>query len=1207
MPEGRIRTQPLLTTLSGLLLTLPWLALLIFRYSGGDLEIILPGSEALSSFTSANFILCGLALLSPSVFSRVNAYRVQLLLGLLLCLSALLSMAAHFLPGTVATGDFPPVAPNSSLAFFLAGLYFISWYRVESQWVASTLFMLTLLIGTIALLALVGLALGFDPIFGWSPRVHISGYTIAGLLLLSATLAVKTWRRVRRKQLNQVEGLLFLAAFAVIFSALAGGLFTYTIAGANIYNNAIQQLHLLSHERAERIHSNILFTETRIHEIAELLSHASSAEERQAIIEDENAYLEFIPSGQGDVHTQQTGTRLPTPIANSTPLYQNTFFLKLNNGSYYLKKLIKNGKRQYAVYYPLRLNDILHDNFLDKKDYTLTLCGTDKNRRCMPHEQHWEGQHTLHSHNSRLVLNHDPAHIGIYQITGVEGEIVASITLPHINLSLIASRKLSSIYSTLYKDMLTTLPVIVLLTLLTIILISVRLIPLIRTLRSNAKQFQVLTDYANDMISLHDIEGNYTYVSPACHRLLGYEEAEIIGHSAYEFFHPDDIPKVQESHSTVTSSTTIPRITYRIRTKNGSYRWFETISATAPSRQTGELEIIAVSRDVTEKQHAEEALRKSEEQYRTLIEQASDAIFLHSADRRFIEVNQAACNILGYSRDELIGMHPEELLLPHEIEDSRAAVEEMRVRSVISRKQLLRKDGHVITADIHGRGITDGRLISILRDVSDQVKIESELHDSREHWRSLVETAPDTIMTVNRNAELLTINHAPEGVNPDEVIGQSVLDFVKTEHRSIVRDAITRVFNGEANVDYEVEAKGDHGNTVWWASRCGPVYRNGLIVAAIIITRDISERHAIEFALKESEKLNRSIVEVLAEGIVVQDSEGHIISSNRAAKNILGRPSETTQGKHSTDDDWSVIREDGRPFPGTQHPAMIALQTGESQRDVVMGVMRPDGERVWISVNSTPMLDDSGSTVTSVVTSFSDITAKMASERELHESQEQLRALTAHLQEVREDEKEMIAREVHDELGSTMTALKLGMSWVEQHLGAGDPQMADKLKTMSVQLNQAVTTVRRLVTQLRPTLLDDLGLWEAIEWQLREFSKYTHIEVADNLHCQQVVLVNRNKALAVYRVIQEALTNIAKHSHATRVRLDCWDRDDRLHITLEDNGIGLSDQTVISPTSHGLRGMSERITAVGGTLEILGSPNEGTVIALAVPHDDDGE
>jgi ABC-type amino acid transport substrate-binding protein len=221
----------------------------------------------------------------------------------------------------------------------------------------------------------------------------------------------------------------------------------------------------------------------------------------------------------------------------------------------------------------------------------------------------------------------------------------------------------------------------------------------------------------------------------------------------------------------------------------------------------------------------------------------------------------------------------------------------------------------------------------------------------------------------------------------------------------------------------------------------------------------------------------------------------------------------------------------------------------------------------------------------------------------LEASQDLLRAHATHLQGVREEEKESIAREVHDELGSAMTALKLGMAWVDEHLPPTEQAIIERVSSLEGLVNDASNTIRRLVTELRPTILDDMGLWAAIEWQLGEFAKHHDIDVQANIDSR--VELPKERALAVYRILQEALTNVAKHSRATTIRFDCWDRDGVLHITLEDNGIGISEDITINLTSYGLRGMYERINAVGGKLEVLGTPGEGTLLTIEVPHNED--
>ena len=1188
----------------GTLLALFGITVLLARQISPGLLTPLPGIEALSSVTALNLSLSGGALLALLLPERIGIARVHLIIGALLCLLTLASLSNLFSPhGPFVVDGFP--SHNSSVAFFLSGLLLIVSHRASTVYTVSALFLLFILICAIALLGIIELTLGFDPIFGWS--VHMSVYTIGGLLLFACALAHTTWQRVRYLPLDPVRGISAVTGILVTFIAFAGGIVSYTIAGAHIYQLARHELHQLAHERAERLFTAKETTKLRLQLLAERLAVSTrpDAVRQLALATEPNAYGEVIDTSTG----KRTRFGPVTPETKEQVSVTSPGFTLLRYGGheYTLRHEIQQGEQRVIAELPLHLAAIIDDDFSTMIDYDLTLC-TQKDARtssdCLAgFSRMHESEALFHEYWHPLEEREtDNDHRGLFLIYNNDDLLQTIVLIPELKLMLRIQRDISNIFGPLYHKMLYAMPLMLLLFVSGVGFVTWRITPLVRTIQKSERRFRLLAENANDMISLHDMEGNYLYASPACQRLLGYTEDELIGHNANEFIHPDDLTVSRESHDTVVSTDEIPRITFRIRRKDGSFAWFETASSRVPPGTYSEAEIITISRDITLKHRVQEKLRESEYRYRTLVEQASDAIILHDTERRFIEVNQAACRLLGYSREELIGMHPEDFLLQEEHEDTRRRREVLRHHTIASRRRLRRKDGTLAIVDIHATGIEGGGIISIVRDVSEELRIENALHDSMERWRSLVETAPDTIMTVNRHAELLFINRVPSILNRIEVIGSSVLDFVTPQHRETIMGAIARVYAGEEHVECEIEANGDNGKTVWWSSRCGPVYRDGNIESVIIVSRDISERHRMELALRSSERRNRSVVEVLAEGIVVQDKNGTIVFSNMAAHRILGRTDDDVYGLTTNDPIWAVIREDGNPFPEDLLPATVALATGKSQREVVIGLMRPDGERVWISVNAEPIWDDEHREVVSVVSSFSDITEQRQAENQLRKSRERLRALTAHLQEVREEEKATIAREVHDELGSSMTALKLGISWLQTRLGDTKPVIREKLDGMSILLDHAVATVRRLVTRLRPTMLDDLGLWAALEWELREFARYSQVHVSHNLNAQEVE-VNRDKALAIYRVLQEALTNIAKHANANKVRLDCWDRAGILHIALEDNGVGISETTTLNPTSHGLRGMYERIGSLGGKLEILGSPDEGTVITIKIPHD----
>ncbi|HEA26073.1 MAG TPA: hypothetical protein ENH92_03030, partial [Ectothiorhodospiraceae bacterium] len=221
-------------------------------------------------------------------------------------------------------------------------------------------------------------------------------------------------------------------------------------------------------------------------------------------------------------------------------------------------------------------------------------------------------------------------------------------------------------------------------------------------------------------------------------------------------------------------------------------------------------------------------------------------------------------------------------------------------------------------------------------------------------------------------------------------------------------------------------------------------------------------------------------------------------------------------------------------------------------------------------------------------------------ENSLRESGESLRKLTDHLQSVREEEKADIAREIHDELGGTLTALKFDTAWLAKKLPSTEQTLLDKVNDMVRLVDASVATIRRIVTELRPTILDDLGLWAAIEWQVNEFSKRTGIKSSLNLKNNQYQ-PSQHQAISLFRVIQESLTNIVRHAAATQIEVGCSYDNNVVRLWIKDNGIGLPGNFTSRSTSHGIRGMYERIESLGGTINIEGVMDKGTTITIKLP------
>jgi signal transduction histidine kinase len=217
-------------------------------------------------------------------------------------------------------------------------------------------------------------------------------------------------------------------------------------------------------------------------------------------------------------------------------------------------------------------------------------------------------------------------------------------------------------------------------------------------------------------------------------------------------------------------------------------------------------------------------------------------------------------------------------------------------------------------------------------------------------------------------------------------------------------------------------------------------------------------------------------------------------------------------------------------------------------------------------------------------------------------AERQLRDLSAHLQNVREEEKAGIAREIHDDLGGTLTAMRMEIYFLARGLPAGKKSapLLERIESMSRLLDNAVGVTRRVITELRPTMLDDLGLLAAIEWQAAQFQKRTGIEC--RVKCiEDKGSLDKQRSIALFRIFQEALTNVARHSGASRVEVEFHHGDEEVALSISDNGRGMPGEHVIAPDSYGIRGMFERVGQLGGKIKFDSPPSGGLNVAVVLP------
>ncbi|MCE5333173.1 MAG: PAS domain S-box protein, partial [Desulfobacteraceae bacterium] len=363
-----------------------------------------------------------------------------------------------------------------------------------------------------------------------------------------------------------------------------------------------------------------------------------------------------------------------------------------------------------------------------------------------------------------------------------------------------------------------------------------------------------------------------------------------------------------------------------------------------------------------------------------------------------------------------------------------------------------------------------------------------------------------------------------------------------------------------------------------------------ILVAARIIYR-FAQLHS------EAQSLMASIVESSDDGIIGQTLDGTIVSWNRGAEGLLGYSAEEARGKSVS----IIIPPDHKD---ELSGIIEKIRKGEHIENYETVRLDKAGRRIDVSVTISPITSDSGGIIGASAI-IRDISERKIAQEELRKSNEQLRDLYRRLQSAREEERTRIAREIHDEFGQTLTALKIDLAWINKRLLKEQVPVNQKIESMSTTIGMAIGSIKKLTADLRPGILDDFGLIAAIEWQAEEFESRTGTRCKLTLDMGGIN-INEEVSTTVFRILQEALTNIMRHAEAKNVELQLMEEDGILVFTIRDDGKGMRRDETFGTHSFGLLGIRERAAALGGFVDNTSSPGEGTVICARIPLENAG-
>jgi len=466
--------------------------------------------------------------------------------------------------------------------------------------------------------------------------------------------------------------------------------------------------------------------------------------------------------------------------------------------------------------------------------------------------------------------------------------------------------------------------------------------------------------------------------------------------------------------------------------------------------------------------------------------------------------------------------------------------------------------------------------------MSDGTLVASQPHREEAMGRLAPEIAQQTLPT--RAKQIITLAHAQGAQGPEQVSIGKIAEF----------PLLLSVTDLE-----ELSLASWHDTAVSLATGAVLVCVFIGLVSAYLIGK-IERKEALTVALNSANDRYQHTVDSVMDAIVAVDAQMSIILFNPAAEKMFGYPAHSVLGQPL---DMLIPAR----YRSVHVRHMLDFNGGGDRqpRTVVPGLeivgLRADGTEFPLESTFSKSVVNDALQMTAVLRDASD---KRKAETDLREANSQLRDLTNSLTRVREEERTRISRELHDDLGQQLTGLKLSLSWLGNRIKDGRETAAQNVDDMRHQLDAAIASVRRIAAELRPRVLDDLDFAAALAWQTSEFTRHSGMEVTLNLEAGHLIKDN-DTATGLFRIVQEALTNVVRHAQATKVHIELLAQQGRIELSIRDDGVGFDSG--VRKGGVGLLGMRERCVAIGGTLGIVSQPGGGATIVVTVPLATEGQ
>ncbi len=603
---------------------------------------------------------------------------------------------------------------------------------------------------------------------------------------------------------------------------------------------------------------------------------------------------------------------------------------------------------------------------------------------------------------------------------------------------------------------------------------------------------------------------------------------------------------------------------------------------------------------------AEEELIKSSRQFKSLVENISGVYWVNNLDTyETVYISPSYEAIWGRKCEDLY-RNPSDFINAVHADDKEMLLEAYQNIAATLRTnityRIIRPEGTIrwISVKTNVVAENDGTKLEYgyAEDITERKMVESELAESENRLKTILQNEPECVQVMDKYGHLLDMNPAGiamiEADNLQMVKGKKIVSIIKEPYRATFTKLVENVFEGKhGKMEFEITAL--KGTSRWMDIHAVPLRNaDGKIISLLGVTRDITNRRIAQENEKQlTEKLLKG-AEIAHFGFIDWNLLNNQMSLSQQVNDIYGLAQEYL-------DSLTFLNEIVHPgdVKLVNENLGLAIQ-GLKEYNIDHRVVRPDSSVRWVNARAELYKDETGKPVRLFGTVL-DITEHKNAELQIKTYNEQLSLLTAHLQGIREEERTRIGREIHDELGQQLTAIKMDVAWIYKNTVDKKDAITSKLKNIIELLNGSNQSVRKILNELRPATLDNYGLPEAMEWHIKQFTASTNIPVNITLPEPDLKL-HEDLATGIFRIFQESLTNIMRYAKAKKVLISLNVIGDIITMNIEDDGVGFNMGAVENRKTFGILGMRERVRSLKGQFEINSARGKGTKISVSLPY-----